>query len=251
MADFSGLELRKEHVDSLLKCELVLGYTFRNRELLFEALTHASGASTRLKSNERLEFLGDSILGFTVCEVLYNRYPDWLEGELTKIKSMVVSRATCARVGRNLGLEEFLVLGKGVTSESEVPESLIANAFESIVAGIYLDGGFEPAKSFICKHMDMEIKKAIDGKINANYKSALQQLAQREMGEKPIYELVDEKGPDHNKYFRVCAKITNATYHPAWGRNKKEAEQRAAANALAQLQNRDVPFIQFDFDHSS
>lgn len=250
MSDTNAFEFSRDFENTLAECEEVIGYKFTDRELLFEALTHASGASSRLKSNERLEFLGDSILGFTVCELLYNQHPEWLEGELTKIKSMVVSRATCSRVGQRLGLERFLVLGKGVTAEASIPDSLIANAFESIVAGIYLDGGFEPAKRFIAKHMNREIQSAIEGKINMNFKSALQQLAQKEFGDKPVYELVEERGPDHSKFFRVCAKILNVSYHPAWGRNKKQAEQRAAANALAQLQNKPPVHTEFDLDET-
>src|SRR5262245_62451448 len=122
-------------------CERRLGYVFREPKLLQAALTHASGAPYRLASNERLEFLGDAILGMIICELLYQRYPRHSEGDLTKIKSVVVSRQTCARIARRLELDEHLVLGKGMTSSHKLPTSLLAGVFASLVAAIYLDGG--------------------------------------------------------------------------------------------------------------
>src|SRR5262245_6454871 len=113
----------------LESCEDRIDYRFRNKSLLVSALTHASGAQHRLASNERLEFLGDAILGAVVCEILFNNYPEYLEGELTKIKSVVVSRQTCAKVSQALGLEEFLILGKGMTSHPSVPPSLLSDVF--------------------------------------------------------------------------------------------------------------------------
>src|SRR5277367_6186209 len=123
------------------RCERRIGYEFRDKTLLGAALTHASGAQHRLASNERLEFLGDAILGAVVCELLYAQYPEYLEGDLTKIKSIVVSRQTCAKISEALNLQEFLVLGKGMTTHPSVPPSLLADVFESLIAAIYLDGG--------------------------------------------------------------------------------------------------------------
>lgn len=125
--------------DLLARCERRIGYFFRDRLMLRAALTHASGAEHRLASNERLEFLGDAILGFVVCEMLFRQFPQYLEGELTKIKSVVVSRQTCAKISEALGLQEFLILGKGMTTTPSVPPSVLADVFESLVAGIYLD----------------------------------------------------------------------------------------------------------------
>src|SRR5271157_5393216 len=122
-------------------CEERVGYTFSDKSLLLAALTHASGAEHRLASNERLEFLGDAILGAVVCELLYRQYPEYLEGELTRVKSVVVSRQTCARISEALGMQEFLILGKGMTTHPTVPSSLLADVFESLVAAVYLDGG--------------------------------------------------------------------------------------------------------------
>jgi ribonuclease-3 len=226
----------------LHRCEERIGYVFKDIELLRSALTHASGALHRLASNERLEFLGDAILGLVVCEILFRQYPEYLEGDLTKIKSVVVSRQTCAKISRILGLEEFLILGKGMTTHPHIPRSLLSDVFESLVAAIYLDGGEAPAREFIHRYVAPEIELVAGGEHGGNYKSLLQQLAQREYGTTPTYQLLDEKGPDHSKCFKISAQIGQNRYPPAWGRNKKEAEQRAARNALSDLDGEPVPF---------
>src|SRR5262245_8222929 len=226
----------------LEECQKVIGYTFRQPDLLRAALTHTSGADTRLASNERLEFLGDAILGLVTCEQLFHRFPDYLEGDLTKIKSVVVSRRTCARISRSLNLGDYLFLGKGMHLHTAVPASLLADVFESLVAAIYLDGGLEPARQFILKHMGPEIEAMAEGAHGGNFKSLLQQVSQREFNATPQYHLLDEKGPDHSKCFKIAAVIGRYTHAGAWGRTKKEAEQRAAMNALAQIHGEPVPF---------
>jgi len=224
------------------ECQRVIGYQFRQPELLRAALTHASGADTRLASNERLEFLGDSVLGLVTCEQLFQRFPDYQEGDLTKIKSVVVSRRTCARMSRQLHLGDFLFLGKGMNLHSDVPASLQADVFESLVAAIYLDGGLEAARQFILQQLAPEIEEVAEGAHGGNFKSLLQQVAQREFGATPQYHLLDEKGPDHSKCFKIAAIIGSQRYAGAWGRNKKEAEQKAAMNALAQINGEPVPY---------
>lgn len=226
----------------LARCERRINYEFADKQLLRAALTHASGAEHRLASNERLEFLGDAILGAVVCELLFHQYPDYLEGDLTKIKSVVVSRVTCAKISEALGMQEFLILGKGMTTHPSVPPSLLADVFESLVAAIYLDGGDDAAREFIEKYIGPEIELAAAGESGGNYKSLLQQLAQREHGTTPTYQLLDEKGPDHSKCFKIAALVGGSRYQPAWGRNKKEAEQRAARNALSELNGEVAPF---------
>lgn len=226
----------------LERCERRLGYKFESKALLISALTHASGAQHRLASNERLEFLGDAILGQFVCERLYLLYPEYLEGDLTKIKSVVVSRQTCAKISEALGMQDFLVLGKGMTTHPTVPPSVLADVFESLVAAIYLDGGSPASQDFLGRFMGPEIELAAAGELGGNYKSLLQQLAQREYGQTPTYQLLDEKGPDHSKCFKIAAQVGKSRYQAAWGRNKKEAEQRAARNALAELNHEPVPF---------
>lgn len=228
--------------DTLDQCERVLRYRFRDPTYLREALTHASGADHRLVSNERLEFLGDAILGAIVCELLFRKFPDYLEGDMTRVKSVVVSRRTCAKISRALGLDEFLVMGKGMGSQDETPPSVLADVFESLVGAIYLDGGMEAAKRFILRHIEVEIDATVVGQGGVNYKSQLQQVAQRQFGETPTYRLLDEKGPDHSKCFKIAAQIGRDRYAPAWGRNKKDAEQRAAMNALSQIAGEAIPF---------
>jgi ribonuclease-3 len=225
-----------------VSCEEVLGYTFKDPQHLDNALTHASGADHRLESNERLEFLGDAILGLVVCERLFHRFPDFLEGELTRIKSIVVSRRTCATISRHLGMDRFLRLGKGLTVQMTVPSSVMADVFESLVAAIYLDGGLEPAREFIQRHVDGAISELADGSHGGNFKSHLQQVAQKRFARTPTYEMLDEKGPDHSKCFKMSAVIGDQRFAAAWGRNKKEAEQRAALNALDELEGRPASF---------
>jgi len=226
----------------LAECQETLGYRFRNLTLLQEALTHASGADHRLASNERLEFLGDAILGAIVCEMLFRRFPDYLEGDLTKIKSIVVSRRTCAKLSAEMGLDQFLVIGKGMGSRAQTPSSVLADVFESLIGAMYLDGGIEAAQGFIVRVIEPEIDAAVDGQGGLNYKSNLQQVAQREYGETPTYLLLDEKGPDHSKCFQISARIGVQSFASAWGRNKKEAEQRAALNALCELAGEALPY---------
>jgi ribonuclease-3 len=235
---------RAERADvmQLEHCQDVLGYRFRDPTYLREALTHASSANHRLASNERLEFLGDSILGAIVCELLFRKFPEYQEGDLTRIKSVVVSRRTCAKISEKMGFDEFLVLGKGMGSQDGPPSSVLADVFESLIGAIYLDGGMDAAKRFIVRHIEAEIDAAVEGQLGGNYKSNLQQVAQRKFGETPTYLLLDEKGPDHSKCFKISAQIGRHSYAPAWGRNKKEAEQRAAMNALSQLAGDPVPY---------
>jgi ribonuclease-3 len=213
----------------------LLGYTFKSVNLLKEALTHASIADNRLLSNERMEFLGDAVLDLVVCGELYRRFPEHLEGELTKIKSAVVSRRTCAEVSTETGLIDLLITGKGISSRSAMPSSLAAAVYESICAALYLDGGFEVAKEYILRTINSKIDAIAADEHRQNYKAVLQQHAQKAMGSTPIYELLDEKGPDHSKCFEVCVVIDGNRYNSAWGPNKKMAEQKAALLALEQM----------------
>ncbi len=213
----------------------IVGYTVQNDALLTEALTHASSAGHRLESNERMEFLGDAVLGFVVCEFLFRNYTDLLEGELTKIKSAVVSRRVCALISTKLDLASLMTLGKGMTGKPSLPSSVVAAALEAVIAAIYLDGGMEPAKAFILQHVTPYIREAADSAHQHNFKSVLQQHAQRHMTGTPLYVLLDEKGPDHSKAFEVCVEINGRRFSPCWANSKKEAEQNAALIALREL----------------
>ena len=223
------------NIEARERAEQILGYTFHNPDLLKEALTHASIANNRLQSNERMEFLGDAVLDLIICEALYNRFPEFLEGELTKIKSAVVSRRTCAEVSIEMGLDELLIIGKGISSRQQMPSSLAAAVYESIVAAIYLDGGFEVVKEYVLRTMSGKIDDISANIHQQNYKAVLQQHAQKLYGAAPIYELLDEKGPDHSKCFEVCVALDGRRFTSAWGPNKKMAEQKAALLALEEL----------------
>lgn len=222
--------------DSLAeRCREITSYAFRDRALLIQALTHASVATTRLESNERLEFLGDAVLGLVVCQELYERYEDLLEGQMTKIKSQVVSRRTCAEIAEQMGIAELLFLGKGMPAPARLPTSVTAAVFEALIGAIYLDGGPAPARKFILVNVGPYIDDAFASQHQRNYKSMLQQHAQRRWNATPDYHLLDEKGPDHSKCFEVVVSINGRHFSSAWGMNKKDAEQEAARRALTEL----------------
>lgn len=215
-------------------CQQAIDYRFKNPETLRRCLTHSSSAPTRLDSNERLEFLGDAVLGLVVCDFLFERFPERPEGELTRIKSAVVSRTTCAEISVELGLGKCLKLGKGLDRGSgprAFPLSILADVFEAVVAGIYHDGGYEPARALIEKCLIERIDQAA-GAESRNYKHLLQQIAQKRYGKIPVYQLLDEQGPDHAKCFQIAARISDEIFPAAWGPTKKEAEQLAAQQAL-------------------
>lgn len=221
--------------ESLAGAKEIAGYPIKDPELFIAAFTHASIANTRLDSNERLEFLGDAVLGMVICEALYDRFPDALEGDLTKIKSTVVSRKVCAQIADEIGLSQLLHLGKGMNDASGMPGSLKAAVVESFVAAIYLDAGFDRAKRFILEQFGPYIDEAAQSSHQENFKSQLQQYAQKYLSATPQYESLDEQGPDHSKCFEVCVCINGQAFPSAWGPSKKEAEQKAALRALHEL----------------
>ncbi|XAL99470.1 ribonuclease III [Phycisphaeraceae bacterium D3-23] len=213
----------------------VLGYRFKDPSLLEEALTHASSAGSRRDSNERMEFFGDAILGSVVCEYLYHTFPDLMEGDLTKIKSAVVSRRVCAIISEAIDLSGMLNLGKGMAGRKGLPSSVAAAVLESVIAAIYLDGGLEPTRDFILAQLKPYIHEAAESAHQHNFKSVLQQIAQKHLPHNPNYVLLDEKGPDHAKAFEVCVQLDGRNFGSAWANSKKEAEQQAALKALLEL----------------
>lgn len=231
-----------DHSEKLIRCQQLIDYQFKDQELLTYALTHASGAAHRLASNERLEFLGDAVLGFVTCAWLYEAYPHYNEGDLTKIKSAVVSRKTCGKVACQIGLDECLIVGRGVTRNRSYPRSLVSDVFESIVAAMYLDGGHDLVRDRLKTWLEEEVEMAVQSQGSTNYKSTLQQRAQRDIACTPLYRLKREMGPDHRKSFLISAVIDGQEYTAAWGTNKKEAEQKAAANALAEMNDDPLPY---------
>jgi ribonuclease-3 len=219
----------------LEQVEQVLEHRFADPALLGKALTHSSAVDNRLESNERLEFLGDAVLSLVICQTLFERFTHYPEGELTKMKSMLVSRGTCAHVARHLGLPRFLKVGKGMVSHKAFPLSLAAGLLEAVIAALYLDGGFVLARDFILRNFAALLEQIDAEEARGNYKSLLQQYSQEQFNVAPAYVLLDEKGPDHNKCFESEVVIDQRHFPSAWGANKTEAEQKAAYNALVEL----------------
>jgi ribonuclease-3 len=213
----------------------ILDHPFKDPQILDEAFLHSSAAGNRLRSNERMEFLGDSVLSLVICNTLFVRFPHYQEGDLTKIKSRLVSRKTCADIANELQLPSFMRVGKGMERSRAMSGSVAAASLESAIAAIYLDGGMAAAEKFILRVFDPMIAEADAEQHQENFKSLLQQHCQREHNSTPMYELLDEKGPDHNKCFKIAAVIRHQRYPGAWGITKKEAEQRAAYEALVEI----------------
>ncbi|MHC4289515.1 MAG: ribonuclease III [Planctomycetota bacterium] len=223
------------NADAVEQIQQVLNYQFKDSQILDEALLHSSAAGNRLRSNERMEFLGDSVLSLVICNTLFNRFPDYLEGDLTKVKSRLVSRKSCAEIANQLQLPGFMKVGKGMERTRAMSGSVAAASLESVIAAIYLDGGMAVAEQFIVRVFDAMITQADAEQHQENFKSLLQQHCQRRHSLTPYYELLDEKGPDHNKCFQVAVVIQHQRYPGAWGVTKKDAEQLAAKEALIEL----------------
>jgi ribonuclease-3 len=209
-----------------------LGYRFRNPDLLFQALVHSSARDHALGCNERMEFLGDAILGMIVSRHLFATQPDLEEGDLSKIKSVVVSSASLASVARRLRFSAWIVLGKGVLQKKPLPDSVLANVLEAVIAAVYLDGGLAPAEEFTLRLLSARISAVLEDRYEKNFKSLLQQFTQRELGAIPAYRVVSESGPDHEKQFAVVVEFDRRVYGPGIGGTKKDAEQQAARLAL-------------------
>ena len=220
----------------LRQIEQIIGYEFSDKDLLVKAFTHSSAVDNRLLSNERLEFFGDSVLAVVICQALFENFTNYLEGDLTKIKSKLVSRETCAQISGQLGLQKFLKVGKGMVSNRALSGSLAAGVLETIIAAIHIDGGFEAARNFILRIYGPLIEQSDAEQDHGNFKSLLQQYSQEQFTATPSYILLDEKGPDHNKCFELEVAIEDRHFPSAWGSNKKEAEQKAAFNALVELE---------------
>ena len=221
--------------------EKIIGYSFRNKSLISEALTHSSYANEHrlnyMSNNERLEFLGDAVLEISISEYLYNRYPDEPEGYLTKMRASIVCEPTLALCSKDIRLGEFLLLGKGeeLTGGRE-RKSITSDAFEAVIGAIYLDGGFANAKEFIDKFILADIK---DKQLFYDSKTILQEIVQAKGDKNLVYNLVGENGPDHNKQFEVNAMLGDEIVGKGIGRTKKAAEQEAAYNAIMTINKKD------------
>lgn len=219
-----------------------LKYSFKNKKLLINALTHSSYANEArdgISSNERLEFLGDSVLSIIVSEYIYKKFCNLPEGELTKIRAALVCEKSLCGFSRELELGKYLRLGHGEEKGGgRERDSILADAFEAVLAAIYLDGGFEKAKAHVMRFITDELKHT-EAEVFKDYKTALQEIIQRNPEESVTYILTGESGPDHDKLFTVEVKLNSNTIGRGSGRNKKQAEQVAAKEAL-QLMGADI-----------
>lgn len=223
--------------ESIRAFEEKIGYEFKNKTYIQTALTHSSFANEHkeFNYNERLEFLGDSVLGLVVSDYLFRARNDLPEGKLTRLRANVVCEESLSVVARKINLGDHLFLGKGEkTSGGSDRDSILADATEAVIAAIYLDGGFDQAKDFILSNLRDTIAKNIDGNIFRDYKTILQEIIQGNNG-KISYKLVGESGPDHNKEFEMQVKCGKDTIGIGKGKNKKEAEKEAARDALVKM----------------
>jgi len=220
------------------KLEKIIGFKFQNSELLTKALTHRSYAAETgsHEHNERMEFLGDSILAAVVADYLYQKYPDQDEGRLSQLKSQIVSRQNLAQWAKKIKLGNFILISKGEeASGGRKRDSLLSNAMEAVIAAIYLDGGFMPAKKFIFNYLIQQRRLVIH-----DTKSKLQEYIQSVYRTLPEYKVLKEEGPDHQKVFEIGVYLKKNLLGSGTGHSKKEAEQVAARKALKTLQSKKV-----------
>lgn len=219
--------------------EAKIGYTFQNKAILGMAFVHRSFINENRhlvdQHNERLEFLGDSVLGMLIAEYLYKSMPSTSEGVLSDLRARLVEAASCVAFVQKLQVSSFLLLGKGEKmNDGRGRDSILADLFEAIVGAIYLDGGLEATKTFLFSHFSIEIKNIVTHPIR-NWKAELQDFSQKKYQKAPIYEVLQEIGPSHSKIFEVCVYIDDKQIGQGSGASKKEAQQAAAANALDRL----------------
>ncbi len=212
-----------------------IAYRFTNPDLLELALTHKSYANENrvLDHNERLEFLGDAVLGLVISEHLMDTCPESTEGDLSRLRASVVNEPALAAIAREIGLGSFLLLGKGEgQTGGRDKDSLLANCLEALIASIYLDAGIGAVQSFVLRFFGEVIKRSCTARVTQDYKTQLQELCQERIKQLPEYRVVSESGPDHQKLFKVELSLKGQVYGRGIGKNKKEAEQKAAKQAL-------------------
>jgi len=222
--------------------EIAIGYTFTDRRLLFQALTHRSyvneAADKSVKDNERLDFFGDAVIDFYLSDQLYKRFPESREGELTRIRASLVDEESLARLAARLDLGRFLKLGRGEEkSGGRGKKSILADAYEALVAAVYLDGGAGAVQALVEVHFVPLMERHAGGTLSRDYKTEFQELTQALRGETPKYLLKDSSGPDHDRVFKVEALVGGERFGEGAGRSKKEAEQAAAHEGIARLKS--------------
>lgn len=227
----------------LLECpeiEKRLGYVFQDKSLLVLALTHKSFVNEHRdlspEHNERLEFLGDSVLGLIVSDFLYKQFPEQPEGDLSHFRAQIVGMTSCANNLQKWGIASYLLLGKGAKLNDERgKESILADLFEALLGAIYLDSSFETVKEFFMSHFGEDMEKALE-EPQKNWKAQLQDFSQKKYQKTPIYKVTKEMGPEHSKIFYVTALIGEEEVGEGFGNSKKQAEQAAAAKACKHFQ---------------
>ena len=223
---------------NMVELEKAIDYSFKNKRLLKTALTHSSYANENKMDyyNERLEFLGDSVLGIVISDHLFVNNPNLPEGKLTKTRARIVCETSLDKTSRSIGLGDYLFLGKGEElTGGRSRTSILADAFEALIAAIYLDSGFEQAKYFILCRMKSIIDEAVNDKLFIDYKTHLQELIQKRSLGRLNYQIYKEEGPDHAKIFFSRVTVNGSEIGNGKGNNKKEAEQEAAQMALSEL----------------
>jgi ribonuclease-3 len=236
-----GLVLKQEEKEAINILEKSIDYVFKDKKKALESITHSSYAYERrgreLNSNERLEFLGDSVLNFVITKYLYKEVSDMPEGEMSKLRASVVSEASLSYCARKLKIGDALLLGKGEkTMGGRERASILADAVEAIIGSIFLDGGIGAAEVFIQKNLHENYIKAVQGKLFCDYKTRLQEEIQKKGQYNIRYTVISEKGPDHNKLFTTSVSVNGEVMGTGKGKTKKEAEQNAASNALNKLE---------------
>ena len=235
----SNPSLTNQRKKELSLFEKHAGIRFRRLDLLNLAFCHRSFSNESQDSignNEKLEFLGDSVLGLVVAEYLYTQLSDKNEGDLAKIKSFVVSEQSLSSLAKLIHVDQYLLIGKGEeNSGGRDKKALLADAFEAIIGALFLDGGFKSAKKFILRYLIPEIEKVLQDKHRKDYKTLLQEFVQKNFKSYPKYQVLKKTGPDHAKVFWMEVVVQDKVYGPGTGRNKKEAEQQAAKLAWKDL----------------
>ncbi len=228
-------ELQPGDEQRIAVLERSIGYVFHDKALAATSLTHASARTEAQTPNERLEFLGDSVLGLCVAQDLFHRFPDREEGELSRIKSAVVSRHALRRIAETWNLAPLLTLGPGIRTSGAIPSSVVADAVEAVLGAVFTDGGLTAVRRVVATEFIPLIEAASDRHRSTNHKSELQNWAQGRLGHTPCYAVLGEEGPDHAKTFTVAAMVNGVPLAVATGKNKRQAEQRAAREAMARL----------------
>lgn len=232
--------INKKRRLQMLELESKIGYCFCRKYLLNRALTHSSYANqwglSYIEHNERLEFLGDSVLSLVVSEHIFTKYKNKPEGKLTKIRASIVCESSLYELAKIMNLGEYMLMGKGeeITGGRD-RVSILADAYEALIAAVYIDGGIENARKFILAELSENIEKIVNGANIKDYKSRLQEYVQKDTGINIRYEIENEEGPDHNKVFYAKVCLNGRDVGRGRGRSKKEAEQEAARAALAFL----------------